>query len=497
MVSGEIRLGYSGLIIFLSRLISVGTGLAFTLMVTRSISAETFGVYGNLSDVLGYFVLASGVFPFWATRFVARNHVGSSITVVFSNILIAVPVTAIYLSLLPFIMPLFNVTSEFAFVYAIISIQIFEIYLQNALEATIYAKKPQCVGVGIMIFETTKVCLGYVLMILLNMRLAGAILSVIFALSILILYYLRLTVSMFREKINWNYAKEWIKASPFNLYGIVGQKLSDFALLFLFLYGGKIARGYYGAALTIASIVSYSSSIGSALYPRLLSKSESKDITFSVKLVSMFAVPMAFGAIMMGDSFLVILRSEYSIVRPVLTLLSIDALLLCFSSIFGTVISGTEKLDANAVISWKKVAKSNLFLFLTLPYIQALAILPTVYYFLNFSVTNALDAAFYVALTILVVDATLVSIRYFIANRSLHFKMPLKHIAKHVLASSGMAVLLYVVPHPTRLSLTVALTLVGACTYFFILSVIDGESRAILRKVTKELQEALQIKASV
>ncbi|MBS7614760.1 hypothetical protein KEJ18_03400 [Candidatus Bathyarchaeota archaeon] len=493
MVNGEIRLGYSGLIIFLARLISVGTGLAFTLMVTRSISTETFGVYGNLSDVLSYFILASGVFPFWATRFVARNHVGSSVTVIFSNMLLAVPFIVVYLSLLPVIMPLFHVTSEFAFAYAVIGIQIFEVYLLNALEATIYAKKPQNVGIGIIIFETSKVCLGYVLILSLNIGLVGAILSVILALSIQVIYYLRSIVTVFHEKINWSYAKEWVKASPFNLYGIVGQKLADLALLLLFLYGGKIARGYYGAALTIASIVGYSSSIGSALYPRLLSKGESGDITFSIKLVSMFAVPMAFGAIMMGDSLLVILRSEYGIVRPVLTLLSIDVLLLCFSSIFGTVILGAEKLDADKVISWKKMSKSNFFLFLTLPYIQALVILPTIYYVLNFSVANALEAAFHVALTILIVDAALVSFRYIIANRSLHFKMPLKHIAKHSLASSGMTVLLYFVPHPTRLSLTVVLTLFGAFTYFVILSIIDSESRTILRKVIRELQETFKI----
>ncbi|MEM2889610.1 MAG: hypothetical protein QXR42_09115, partial [Candidatus Bathyarchaeia archaeon] len=227
MVNGEIRLGISGLIMFSSRLLSIGTGLAFTLMITRSITAEAFGVYGNVSDILSYFILASGIFPFWATRFIARNHAGSSVTVVFSNLLVAVPFTVIYILLLPVVMSLFHVTSEFTFVYAIISVQILEIYLQSGLEATLYAKKPQSIGIGIIIFEVSKVCLGYALIFLLNMGLAGAVLSIIIALSFQIFYYLKLTAPIFSEKINFKYVKEWAKASPFNLFGTVGQKMAD------------------------------------------------------------------------------------------------------------------------------------------------------------------------------------------------------------------------------------------------------------------------------
>ena len=496
MVNGEIRLGYSGLIIFLARLLSVGTGLVFTLMVTRSITAETFGVYGNVSDILTYFTLASSIFPFWATRFVARNHAGSSVTVVLSNLLIAVPSAILYFILLPIVMPLFQVTAGFVIVYVIVSFQMFEIYLQSAFEATLQAKKPQSLGLGIMIFELSKVCLGYALIMWLELGLTGVIVSVILAIFFQLLYYLRLILPTFHEKVNWNYVKEWAKASPFNLYGIVGQRLADSVLIFLFLYGGKLARGYYGAALTIAGIVGYSSSIGSALYPRLLSKSQPEDITFSLKLVLMFAMPMAFGAIVMGDSYLTILRTEYDIVRPALTVLSIDMLILCFSSIFGTVVSGAEKLDAEAEIPWKKMIKSNLFLFLTLPYVQAAINLPIAYFLLNFVVTNAVDAATYVASMILIVDVGLVSIRYLIARKSLLFRVPLKHIIKYICAATTMAVLLYVFPHPTRLTITVALTLIGACVYFVVLSIIDSESKAILKKAIKELQKILKIHES-
>ena len=77
MIKSEIRLRYSGFILFTSKLLSVATGLAFVLMITRNVSKEQFGIWGNVNDLYSYFILFAGVLPFWATRFVAREHAGS------------------------------------------------------------------------------------------------------------------------------------------------------------------------------------------------------------------------------------------------------------------------------------------------------------------------------------------------------------------------------------------------------------------------------------
>ncbi len=492
MVNGEVRLRYSGLIIFLARLLSVGTGLIFTLMVTRNITTEMFGIYGNLSDVLSYFTLASSIFPFWATRFAARDHAGSLATVLFTNLIVAVPSSLIYLVLLPTVLPMLQVSINFMIVYLLISIQIIENYVLTALESALQAKKPQALGFGLMIHEISKVCIGCVLILLLEKELLGVVLSIIIAIFFQLSFYIKKILPALHEKINWNYAKEWVKASPFNLYGIIGQRLADSILLLLFIYGGKVARGYYGAAFTIAGIVGYSSLIGYALYPRLLSKSQPEDITSSLKLVSMFAIPMAFGSIVMADSYLTILNLEYSVARPILILLSIDMLTQCFSSVFGAVVYGVEKLDAEAKIPWKKMIKSKLFLFLTLPYFQAAAALPLAYYALNYVAVTAVDSALFVASIVLMVDLGLVIVRYVIAKKSLRFQMPLNHIMKFMGAAAAMALLLYVLPHTTRLTVTVGLTLIGGCVYFVVLSIIDSESRAVIKDAIKELPKIIK-----
>ena len=160
MGASGVRLRYSGFILFFSRLLSVGTGLFFTLMITRNVSGKEFGILGNISDVMSYFALLAGIFPFWATRFVARKHPGSSVTGLVANLLISLPCVLIYLAALPTIMATFQISSTYWIVYAVVALEILEIYSLNALEAILQAKRPQAKGFGFLIFELCKVLLG-------------------------------------------------------------------------------------------------------------------------------------------------------------------------------------------------------------------------------------------------------------------------------------------------------------------------------------------------
>jgi len=53
-----------------------------------------------------------------------------------------------------------------------------------------------------------------------------------------------------------------------------------------------------------------------------------------------------------------------------------------------------------------------------------------------------------------------------------------------------MATVLLVIPHPTRLSITVAFTLLGAGIYLAVLMFIDKEAKSLVKSI---LQEAMRI----
>ncbi|MFQ6065103.1 MAG: hypothetical protein ACE5L6_06475, partial [Candidatus Bathyarchaeia archaeon] len=258
MVKNEVRLKYSGIILFLSRLLSVGTGLLFSLMVARSTTEQEFGIYGNLGDTISYFTLPALIIPFWTTRFTARNHAGAPKTGLTTNFLLSTAFAAIYLLLLPTITSAFNIAEAYTILYVIVVIQILELYTLQAFESILTASQPQKIGYGFLIFEVCKVILGYMLIIRLNLSLLGAIASVIIAYALRLAFYLKLTAHELRGKFRWAYLREWLKGSPINLYSIAGQRLAAFVLILLFMYAEE-ARGSYQAGQIIASIISYSS----------------------------------------------------------------------------------------------------------------------------------------------------------------------------------------------------------------------------------------------
>ncbi|MGC9346099.1 MAG: hypothetical protein ACP5ER_04845, partial [Candidatus Bathyarchaeales archaeon] len=65
MTKNQIRLQYSGFIIFAARMLSIATGLAFQLMIARTTTKPEYGIWFNINDVQAYFTLLAGVLPFW------------------------------------------------------------------------------------------------------------------------------------------------------------------------------------------------------------------------------------------------------------------------------------------------------------------------------------------------------------------------------------------------------------------------------------------------
>jgi len=500
MVKSEVRLKYSGLVVFASYIISAATGLAFVLMVTRNVSTEEFGIWGNISDLSNYFILLSGVIPFWATRFIVREHAGSAKTGFIANILISIAATSIYLALVPTILSVLQISSTYAILYTVASAQIIELHIISALQAVSQAKQPQAIGYTLLASEVCKVILGFILILQLKFGLQGALYSIIISYAIRIAFYIKLTAKELKESVKWSYLKEWVKASPINIYNIVGDRIAAFTLILLFVYGGgggvegELARSYYGAAVTFTSIIGYSSMLAFALYPRLLSGSSSEDVSISLRLVMMFVIPMTVGVMVLSDSYMTILKAAYTEARPVLLLLAISVLCLTLSQVFNTVVLGTERVDAKAKIAFRELVKSRLFLLFTLPYIQSAVTLPTVFVILTSIAKTSLEAATYLALITLLASSTMLIVSYVIARKCLVFSFPWNSVLKYILASIVMATVLLMIPHPTRLSLTIAFTLLGAAIYLLMLALIDKEARSLAKSVLKETMYVTKIK---
>ncbi|MEM3596558.1 MAG: hypothetical protein QXJ53_00280 [Candidatus Bathyarchaeia archaeon] len=496
MARRKIALQYSGFVVFASRLVSVITGLAFNLMVARSAiitpTIDEYGVWGNLYQILlPYFTLVSGVIPFWTMRFVARGKEGAVKTGVFANTLLAVAAAVIYLSLIPLLTSFFK-AEAYTLVYAIAALQIIEMYLISVLEFCLQAQQPQYVGYGFIVGDTCRVFLGLIFMIVLQQRLLGAILSIVIALALKVIFYFKVLIIEFKQKINFNYIREWLKGSAFNLYNILGDRIATSVFLMMSHYGGQQAQGYYTASTLVATVVTYSSFLAFALYPKLLAENNLEDATTSLKMVLMFAVPMAAGVIGLADSYLIIQDVSYAVAEPIIITLAVDALVITLSSIYYYVLLGIEKVDEKAEIPFRQVAKSKLFIVFSLPYAHSAITLPTTFYVINnFAQNNPLLITTSVVLINTMAHLAMFIVLYAIVRGAAKVIVPYKNIAKYIFASAVMAIILRLIPHPTTIMLTLIVTAVGGIIYMSILLAIDAETRTLAFTIFREFKKRM------
>jgi hypothetical protein len=254
----------------------------------------------------------------------------------------------------------------------------------------------------------------------------------------------------------------------------------------LLTFGGEGARGKLGAAAIIVNVITYSSFLAYALYPKLLAEKRSEDITVSLKMVLMFAMPLTAGAIALAGSYVTILRPDDADAGPVLVVLAIDAFVLVVSNLFGAVVYGFDTVDEKAKMSLRQLAKSRIFLAFSLPYVQAAITLPTAFYILtNFARNQPLQAALSVSAITLSAHLTALLILLAIVHGMVKVSHPWKSIAKYILAAATMGAILYVFPHPTGMSrmmfaiTTLAETAVGGLIYIALLMAIDKETRKL------------------
>lgn len=475
-------------------MVSVVTGLIFQFMITRTIlpapdGKRMYDVWFNINDLAAWFTLLAGVLPFWILRFAAREREGAIKTGIFTNLAISVIATLIYVPLIPVVTSSLGISGTYLPAYFLISLQIVELYSITVLEACLQAKIPQTVGYGLIVQQVLRVVMGYVLIIQLNQLLLGAVITTIIAFAIQIVYYFRLLIQEFKQKVKWEYVREWLKGSLLNIYSVAGNQIAAYIFIMLFAYGGEGGRGRLGAAAIVVNVITYSSFLAFALYPKLLAERKLEDFTISLKTVLTFAIPLTVGAIALSDSYITILTDIYTDAGPVLIVLAIDSFVIVLANLLNAVLWGFETVDEGAKLSLTQLAKSRLFITFSLPYLQSAIALPTAFYVLtNYARDQPLQAALSVSIINSATRFGMFLIQCLVVRKIIRIRIPWKNIAKYAFAAAVMGGILYLIPHPTRILLTVAETAVGGIIYLVLLMAIDKETRRLPKDLIQEFR---------
>jgi hypothetical protein len=488
----ELRLQYTGYIIFAAKLIGVATGLIYQYMIARATTNPEYDIYFNLNDVLAYFTLLAAVVPFWVMRCVARGKEGATKTGFVTNLIVSIVFTVAYLAAVPLILPALGISANYLTLYLVASIQIVELYLIGLFEPCLQAITPQAVGYGLLVQQVIKLALGYVFIVQFAQPLFGMLISTAIAFAIQIAYYYRLLAAEMKERIQWGYVKEWLKGSLANIYTVIGSQIANFVFILLFSLGGGGSRGIYGAAAIVVSVITYSSFLAFALYPKLLTEQKSEDVTVALKTVLMFAIPMTAVAMALANSYIVLLRDKLLLEFPgaglVLVILALDALVGVFSGIYGSVLFGIESVDKEK-LTFRSMVKSKIFIAFSLPYVHSAITIPTTYFVLT---TYASQQPLLAALSVCIINSTMRFVMFLVlvvvVRGMIKIAFPWRSVAKYAFASIVTGIVLFLLPASTSILMTLIWTAIGGSLYLAILLLIDEETRSLPKQILGEIR---------
>ena len=473
---------------------SILAGLAFTVVVTRQLTPEEFGVWAVIGSMLSYSVITEPIISYWTTRQVARGKpagkTAMASTSLFAGGSIPIYIVSVYLFA--------NVEPMFLNPLLLGAILVPALFVQGTLSAINLGHKPHAVSIGMAIFQSVKVPSGLGLVFFLGLGLNGAILAVFLAHLIDISIQLYYAWPKLAVLLDFSYLRGWIRQSWIPLYGrLPGILFNLDVIIYVILIGSVIGVAYYAAAMVVAKIVARAGQISQALYPKLLADGSREYISENFTWVMYFTVPLLVIAVLFSRHAMFLLNPEYIEVWMAAVLLAFNSLLTVLIGFFQQVLTGTDTVDIDERPRVSALLKSRLFLVGTIEnthyalYLGTLVI--SLYIFRGMS---DLELVTLWSVVMLAISIPFVLYYGFLVRRHVPFRIPYVTVLKHIFGGVGIIIVFtltneHIVEFEvSTLSyiLSLFLELALCCmTYLGITYVLDHKTRKLFRLVLSEI----------
>jgi len=358
MQMSNIRVTYSGLLGFIIGMISVITGIVFTLIVTRRLSPEEFGVWALIGSVISYFLIVEPILSYWTTRQIARGE-SVATTSLFYSTLFSLGQVPIYLSL-AFYLPSINPDYSYSLMLAAILLPV--TFVSQTLVGINQGHKPHATSYGFLAFELLKIPAGILFVVLFDLGVNGAIFATFVA------YVGRLTTQLYfakpqlKKQLKFSLIKQWIKTSWIPLYHNLSHVIWALdVVIFSIITNSVIGIAYYSVSLTISAIISHAGMISQALYPKLLSNGSQTHVQDNFIRFMYFAIPLLGIVIIFSRPALFLLNPLYEHLSIPVIFLGFRSFFYVITSFFYQVLLGTERVDEENTHHFKSLIKSKLF----------------------------------------------------------------------------------------------------------------------------------------
>ncbi len=495
----NIRLRYAGLMAYGTRIMSIFTGLMFSIIVTRRLTEADFGIWQIIGLIIGYVLFPASISNYWVTRYLARGEKVAKTGLIMNLAIAPFAAIAYLLASIPIAQ---RIQSPLTY-FLVAGIHVIFYYILQTLESIAQGVKPEVQSYGFFLFEVAKVALAVWLVIESRMGIIGAILAVALAQMAQILLEAFLIKNTITGKFDKKLAKSWLKIFWLPIFGsLSGILYSLDGLIVPTLTGSPIPVAYFRVPNIIGNVITYSGLLAIALYPRLLGGGGKRDVEASIRFVLMFGIPMSAGAFVLARPLLYLLNPTYADLLWVLRVMIPASLIFSLSGIFGTILVGTEKVELNLNSKFKDFMKSNLFIVPLITYVSSIFYILALIVLLYFPNIWGFD---YLTLTLLwaflsfIVTLSSTIYEWILAKRVMDFRFPFINLLKYFFCSAIMAILLqllkfnleYIPTFSNYVVSVLALVGFGALVYAMMLLIIDKEFRQIALAIFSNMRKML------
>ena len=360
-MSKQISVRRTGFVVFSFRILSIFTGLAFLLMMTRTLSTAQFGLWEVVLDLVTFASYPAGWLVYWATRDIARGRMVGK-TALGMNLALSAAGIVLYVALSYLTGSRVGQADLTTFMLAIFLVPI--AYWNQASNAIVSGYDPIIQGYSTMASEISKLVFAYPLLIVFHVGIDGVIVSLMAANLAQAATSTLLARGALELPFDPDAGRRWVRRawlpSLSSLPYVIGVADTFIASL---VAGGTATTGLYQAAFAVASLAGYSYYLGAALYPLLLrGGAGSEELpTTTLDLSLLFGVPMVVGAAVLAKPILFLLNPHYVDSTTALEILAFAALASALANILDQILMGRETVDADESAGFAHLRNSNLF----------------------------------------------------------------------------------------------------------------------------------------
>lgn len=492
----NVRVTYSGLIAFIVTFTGILTGTIFVIIVTRRLTLEEFGLWTLIGSLITYVTIIEPIITYWTTRQIARAEKVGKTALVTSGFF-SIGGISVYVIIAIVVAQSLNVDFNILLLAgALIPLA----FLNNILSSICIGFKPQSTSYGLLAFETTKIPLGFYFVVIAELGIIGAILTIVFANLIKMIILIIMAKEQLSGTILVETLKFWFKMSWLTLYkSIHGFIFKLDVMLFSLSTNSLVGLAYWGSASAVSNFVANSGSISQGLYPKLLATRKQEYAIENFKRTMYFAIPILAATIIFAKSGLHILNPLYGDASFIVIILAFRAFSALITGFCFGILESFEKVDLDKQASFKKYVKSKLFLVPTLRIIFSSLYVGVLALFLiafGSSNTGDVETVTIWALIILFSSAPFSIYGLIKVKKSYGIIFPYKITAKYILVAIATMILItplsdLILTYPESiwnfLPEIIPLVIFGVIFYFGVTYIIDESTRKLFKSIYNEL----------